>query len=248
MKKIFYSVLLFIAAVAGAQEPVVYVAAKTGLSIREKPETSAKVLGKIPYGTKISLSAMNEAAKNINTEGLSGTWRKVTYDNKTGYIVDSYLFSIPPPKASAKTMKDYLAQLSAPAGAKLEIKKTGIEGEGSILNKQLYKNGAEWHEFLGYEYNSDTYFLPDFTMQQGFLLIRLLEEFKEAVSEKDEFPVKSKTVNKGDHEYAIKVENETVTDLPLINRITIEFESGAYYKLELFQLDNQLVVFYGGGV
>ena len=31
-----------------------YVAAKTGLSIREKPEAASKVLDKIPYGTKVT--------------------------------------------------------------------------------------------------------------------------------------------------------------------------------------------------
>ena len=80
-----------------------------------------------------------------------------------------------------------------------------IEESGWEITKQLYKNGAEWHHFSGYEYGSDTYFLPGFTMEQGFLLVRLIPEFKEVFGEKDEFPTENKTFKKGDVEYTINV-------------------------------------------
>lgn len=247
MKKLFVGAVVFYSIGVAAQESSMYVAAKAGLSIREKPDVSAKVLDKIPYGTNIILKESNEEAKKINTEGMTGYWKKVTYNNKTGYIVDAYLFPFAPPKSGVKTMKDYLAQLSAPFGSKLVVK-NGNEEMQTETHKQLFKNGGEWHEFHGYEFSSVTYFVPGFTVQQGFLLIRMIAEFNEAITDKDEFPTRDKTYKKGEREYSIKVEKEQITDVPWIKKISIEFESGAIYNFEMHEIDNQLVIYYGSGV
>lgn len=247
MKKVFLLPLLFSAINMAAQENALYVAAKNGLNIRDKPDVNAKVLDKIPYGTKISLQEAGEESKRISTEGLTGYWRKVTYNNKTGYIIDSYLFPMAPPKTTVRTMKEYLSQLSAPYSSVLTVK-NGNEETGYQVSKQLYKNGAEWHEFQGYEYGSATYFIPEFTMQQGFLLVRMIAEFSGAIGEKDEFPGKDKTYKKEDREYSIKVEKEMIGDTPWIKRISVEFEAGAIYDFEMYQIDNQLVIFYSSGV
>lgn len=237
--------------VSAAQMPgSFYVASKSGLSIRDKPDAKATVIGKIPYGTKVSIT-YPETETGITTEGISGVWAKTTFNGKTGYIVNSYLFPVAPPKATIKTMKDYLAQLSTPFGGKLVVKNgtlNNIEEGGWQLQKQLYKNGAEWHEFSGYEYGSNTFFLPEFTMTQGFLLLRLIPEFSGVWTEKDEFPVTSKTIKKGEVEYEIKVEKEMLGDTPWIKKISIGFADGAVYNFEMYQLDNQLVIFYGSGV
>ena len=228
-----------------------YVAAKTGLSMRDKPDAGAKVLDKIPYGTKITIIRSEEELKSIVTEGIEGYWQKVKYNNKTGYILDSYLFPWAPPKlVTVKEMKNYFAQLTVPFGAKLIVKSgtmNNIEDGGWQLDKQLYKNGAEWHQFHGYEYGSNTYFLPDFTLQQGFLLLRLIPEFNQLFGEKDEFPTKTTTVKKGEVEYLIRVD-KWQEDSPFIQKIHIEFSPDASYIFDMYIQDNQLVIFYGSGV
>jgi Bacterial SH3 domain len=242
---ICYSIL------AGAQENFLYVAARAGLNIREKPETTAKVLDKIPYAAKVTREETGEQNKRIVTEGFIGYWQQVTYNNKTGYIIDAYLLPYPPPKADTRTLKEYLAQISAAFGDSLVINNgamNNVEEGGSQLIKQLYKNGSECHEFQGYEYNSMTYFLPGFTMQQAFLLVRLIPEFADYVSEKDEFIINSKKVKKRGREYEYKIEKEVFGDTPWINRIKIGFEDGAIYDFEMFQIDNQVVIFYSAGV
>lgn len=235
-----------------AQQRTLYVAAKSGLSIREKPSTTAKVLDKIPYGTKITLMNTEEESVSVITEGLQGYWEKVSYNNKTGYIVNSYLLPLPPPKTgTVKGMEDYFKQVYTPFGTKLVVKngqRENIEEGGYELHKQLYKNGAEWHRFMGYEYGSDTWFLPDLTMQQGFILLRLIPEFKDIFSDKDEFPIADRTFKKGEREYSIKVDKEQYGDYPWIKRISIEYEDGAIYTFEMYQIDNQLVITYGSGV
>jgi Bacterial SH3 domain len=228
-----------------------YVAAKTGLSIREKPDAGAKVLDKIPYGAKVVLLDNNEQSVGLRTEGLLGYWRKVNYNGKIGYILDSYLLPVAPPKAGTKDMKTWLAQVTVPFGNKLVIGSNtpkDSDEPGWQLHKQFYKNGAETHQFLGYEYGSNTYFLPEFTMQQAFLLLRMMPEFEEVVGAKDEFPLESKKLKKGEKEYDIKVDKEMISTEPWVKRISIEFEDGAIYSFELYQVDNQIVIFYGAGV
>jgi hypothetical protein len=235
-----------------AQQRSLWVAAKSGLSIREKPSTTAKVLDKIPYGTKISLLNTEEESVSVITEGMQGYWEKVSFNNKTGYIVSSYLLPLPPPKLSTvKEMQDYFKQVYTPFGTKLVVKsgqRENIEEGGYEQHKQLYKNGAEWHKFMGYEYGSDTWFLPDLTMQQGFILLRLIPEFNAVFGEKDEFPISDRTFKKGEREYSIKVDKEQYSDYPWIKRISIEYEDGAIYTFEMYQIDNQLVITFGSGV
>lgn len=237
---------------AVAQQQSFWVAAKSGLSIREKPSTTAKVLDKIPYGTKISPINTEEEAISIITEGMQGYWEKVSFNNQTGYIVSSYLLPLPPPKlGTVKEMGDYFKQVYTPFGNKLIVKsgqRENIEEGGYEQHKQLYKNGAEWHRFMGYEYGSDTWFLPELTLQQGFVLLRLIPEFKDVFGEKDEFPLADRTFKKGDREYSIKVEKEQFADYPWIKRISIEYEDGAIYTFEMYQIDNQLVITFGSGV
>ena len=256
MRKVLLFPLLFFSLVVAAQQSgTMYVAAKSGLSIREKPEAGAKVLDKIPYGTKITLIPDTIELKSLVTEGVLGYWQKVKYNNKTGYILDSYLFPWPPPKlATIKEMKNYLAQVTVPFGSKLVVKSArinnNIEMDGWELTKQLYKNGAEWHHYSGYESGSDTYFLPEFSMEQGFLLLRLIPEFKDVFGEKEEFPAENKTYKKGDVEYTVTV-NKLVWEgqpHPYVEKIHIEFSPDVSFSFDMYMVENQLVISFGGGV
>lgn len=258
MKKLFIAAVVttLLAISVAAQSGVQYVAAKSGLSMRETPAASAKVVEKIPYGTKVSIIEEDGDWKEIITEGLTGYWRKVKFNNKTGYIVDSYLLPWPPPKINTtKYLKQYLTQVTTFFGQKLVIKsgkEVQLTESGWELHKQLYKNGAGYHEFFGYEYGSDTYFLPGFSLQQGFLLCRLLDEFSEVFGEKGEFPTANKKFKKGEREYDIQLlkrnTEEEYGGPSTIEKIKIFYEDGAYYQFEMYLHDGQLVIFFSGGV
>ena len=228
-----------------------YVAAKNGLSVRKDPGATASVLDKIPYGTKVTLLEDNNEWAEATGDGLKGNWRKVKYNNKMVYISSIYLFPFPPPKATVKDMTSYLAQLAVPFGSKLVVKSPARPDDDMTweLHKQLYKNGAEWHRFIGYEYDSDTYFLPEFTLEQAFLLVRLLPQFKDVFGEKDEYPSETRTFKKGEHEYKVTVEKETYEGgFSWTRRIRVEYEDGVMYSFEMYQIDNQIVITFGAGV
>lgn len=256
MKKFIFISLLFISFTAICQvSGTMYVAAKSGLNMREAAGTNSKVLENIPYGTTVEIIQADEEYKSQLIENMLGYWQKVKYKNKTGYILDVYLLPwTPPMQGMVKEMKDYIDQVTSPYGKKLIIKSNPnnqYEEASWIIEKQLYYNGAEWHQQTGYEYGSDTWFLPGFTIQQGFLLLRLIPEFKYAIGESDAFPATNKSIKRGEYEqeYKITVEKEDYGNGDAwYKKVSIEYEDGAFYELQMFLIDNQLVISFSSGV
>lgn len=252
MKKIIVTLVIILFYSSAFSQFTYYAAAKAGLSMREQPNTNAKVIEKIAYGEKLITVAEEGAAIGISTEGFNGYWWKVKYNNKTGYIVNSYVLPMPPPKATVKKLSDYFAQVSSKAAAPLVIKKSDAAmaemGELS-LTKQLYKNGMEWHSTQGYEYGSDLYLLPDFTIEQCFLLVRLIGQYPDVVAEKDPFPTKNTTIKNEIGDKSIEVERDKYEGKPgPVKKIKIGAAQGAVTEFEIFMLDTQAVIFWTSGV
>jgi uncharacterized protein YgiM (DUF1202 family) len=259
MRKLFLPLFIFTSFFSSAQtESVkdvykeVYVAAKSGLSIRQKPELGSAVLEKIPYGTKTKvIYNYNEEVKTVSTEGMEGTWIKTTYKGKTGYVVDTYTLPVPMPGAAVKTMKEYLAQISTVASPALTLKNgttQEITESGYVLKKQLYKNGAEHHAVQWYEANEDVYFLPELTLQQGFVLVRLIPEFKTVFAANDVFPTENKIKKPKPEEADYKITVKKIEGIKMVSDIIVEFSDGAFYTFHMFEMAGQLVISFGGGV
>ena len=120
------------------------------------------------------------------------------------------------------------------------------------IKQTVLQNGASYQEFLAYEYGSTHYFLPGFTLQQRFLLCRLIPEFKEIFGEKDEFPAASKKFKKGELEYEIelrkKVDEPEYSGPFTIEKIRMGFADGADYQFQMYIIENQLVISFSAGV
>lgn len=252
MKKIIVSFCALLFCSASFSQLVYYAAAKAGLSMREQPGTAAKILEKIPYGEKLIIVANTEQQVAIATEGFTGFWWKVKYNEKVGYIVSSYLLPQPAPKAGTKTIADYFGQVSSANGNPLVIKKSDAalqEMGESTLTKQLYKNGMEWHKAEGYENGSALYIIPDFTIEQCFLLVRIIGQYPDLIAEKDVFPSKNAVIKNptGDKAFEVMRDKEDGPSGP-IKKIKITLAQGAYTEFEIFMLDTQVVIFYSSGV
>ena len=205
MKIVLLFLSIFISSSLVAQTSfTLYIAAKNGLTIRERPDITSNTVDKIPYGEKVEISYDYNEVKEFVSEGLKGYWAKVTYNGKSGYIADNYLLPEAPPKDNVSNLKQYLAQISSPVSEPIEVKtKDETDKEYTFLKKQLYKNGGEYHESISYT-STEIYFLPGFNIQKAFVLMRLLSEYKTAFNISDAFPAKNKTMKRGD----IKVDTE----------------------------------------
>jgi hypothetical protein len=87
-----------------------YVAAESGLSLRDQPDVSGKMLTKLAYGEAIGV--LEETDKNLvvldRGEKVSGKWVKVETRNHIGYVFDGYLSS----EKIAKTIRLKLKDLN----------------------------------------------------------------------------------------------------------------------------------------
>lgn len=252
MKKLLAIAFVICFCLPGFPQHTYYAAAKAGLSMREQPGISAKIVDKIPYGDKLTTVAGDANQPAISTEGFNGFWWKISYNGKTGYIVSSYVLPLPAPKAGTKTLSDYFLQVSAVNGSPLTIKKSNAalnEMGESEFTKQLYKNGTEWHRSQGYEFGSDVYMLPDFTIEQCYLLVRLIGQYPELIGDKDVFPSKNSTTKNpvGDKTIEVIRDKQEGPGGP-IQKIKITLAQGAYTEFEIFMLDTQAVIFYSSGV
>lgn len=87
-----------------------YVSAESGLSLRDQPDVSGKMLTKLAYGEAIGvLEKTNKQLVVLDAgEKVSGEWVKVETRNHIGYVFDGYLSS----KKIAKTIRLKLKDLN----------------------------------------------------------------------------------------------------------------------------------------
>jgi uncharacterized protein YgiM (DUF1202 family) len=248
-------VLVATSVMAAAQNTIGYVCYSTGLNMRKQPSIKAEVLGKIPYATKISYNAKKLDTVPVIVEGMTGYWLPVTHQGKKGYVLSCYLTTLKPPTKGTKNMEDYLLQISALHGGTLIVSNdviTTIEAGGRKSTKQLYKNGAQHNTFYMYEYSSDTYMIPKISMEEAFLLLRQIEEFSDFFTEKEEFPTKSKKWEKQINNAAIpatlSIFNYDNDRNNRVNKITMQLDQGGLQVLDIYMLEDEIIIFKSFGV
>lgn len=93
LKMILAIGFVFNLAVLTAQQEEAYVAAESGLSLRDQPDVSGKMLTKLAYGEAIGV--LEETDNNLvvldGGEKISGKWVKVETRNHIGYVFNGYL-------------------------------------------------------------------------------------------------------------------------------------------------------------
>jgi hypothetical protein len=80
-------------------------------------------------------------------------------------------------------------------------------------------------------------------------LLRLIKPYPLIIGEADAFPIKNATVKKANSGKTITVEKEVYTESNFyIKKIKYEVDDGVIYNLEIYELDNQTVIYFNGGV
>jgi len=252
MKALIVFGILLLGSLIAVSQSAYYSATKAGLSLREQPATGAKGWDKISYGEKLILSTDNGERVLVSSEGFSGIWLKVTYKGKTGYVASCYTLPLAPPKEGVKTLKAYFAQVSSTAGSPLVVKNTDAamaEMGESTLTKQLYKNGMEWQKTEAYENGSELYLLPGFSIDQCFLLLRLLNMYPTLIGDKDPLPQKNSSSKGATLTKTVEVEKEkNMGNPPPVKKIAIITEEGAITQLEIYTIDQQGIIYWTSGV
>ncbi len=88
-----------------------FVAERSGLVLRAKPDKSASKLAIIPYGTQLRIDEDDKNPSSILIEGMQSTWAATEYRGKSGYIATLYLLPLPVPDAGCEDFECYGLQL-----------------------------------------------------------------------------------------------------------------------------------------
>ncbi len=77
----------------------------SNLNMRDKPSIKGKVIGLIPYGSKIVI--LRKTNQTYKSEGIKGFWVKIRYRQKSGYVFDGYMSKLPPPPVNCRDLHHY---------------------------------------------------------------------------------------------------------------------------------------------
>ncbi len=188
MKKIVMLMILCIPIVAYTQETM-FVAAKSGLSLRATKSISGNNITSIPYGEKVSIDSITE---QITIDGFNSSWAAITYKEHHGYVVNAYLLPIAPPSISISELENYAEQLSTKACQPI-VNIDGDTATGFVVTdkKTLYKNGFIYTVHNNYEYISESLVIPGISIQQAYIIVQNIPYLKNFLPIDGKFPEKS---------------------------------------------------------
>lgn len=172
---------------------IVFIAAITGMNLREAPHRNSKVIHSLPYSQKVEVLEKTDITEVI--DGLEGEWIKVGVEGKEGYIFNGYILSVLPPNLHpTTTMESYFSENLLTKGQKEvsrkvydisseSYKKTKIPAEKAVVEnesdlfeiRQEYAGGFVYSEEMAYESRQEIGFLPGLTIQEGFLMARVFQ-------------------------------------------------------------------------
>ncbi len=138
----------------------VYCYGQGGLIIRSSPSLDGERIGKINYLDSLKVSAdfaNHNKEDEMLVDGFKGHWVKVNYQHTEGYVFSGFLLPFNLQNLQADTLKNI---------------EEGIEESYRKYLKVSFNNILFYEYEAYYEGGTDTYTIPNFTFQEGFLFFR----------------------------------------------------------------------------
>jgi hypothetical protein len=197
-----------------------YVLAASGLRMRTGPSLKSEKMDVVEYGEKIQV-IMDDDIQPIVVNGVKGRMLKVIYKNKTGYMFEGYLSSIPVPEKE-QTYAAYARQLKR-------------KGYDANFEEHWSKENP-----IGYE----TLTLPTKNLQEAFLIIQRLNIFPISFDLPTNANPKSLTTRINGKTVNLKVNKPNPThsrtftffvSLEYYDQVTIDFKFNTQKTLEVIE-------------
>lgn len=247
LPKIAFGLILFCAlAFNTVAQSTFYAASKSGLNLRQDPDGNSAVITKIPYGAKVT-KAGEVSQYTLTTEGMAAQWQRVLYEGRPGYVADVYLLPFAPPALPlAAGLEGYLKSLSAQVGSSKKTVSTIMEAGETTVERRMYQNGMCYRMFNGYEYGSETIWLPGITLPQAFVLARLLSPEAGLLSTSDIFPSRSVDPDSPSR-HSVKV-TKPYPDSNWVTALNYEWCNAGCYQLEIRYEEGEVSITISSGV
>lgn len=229
--------------ILGKLSAQVYVAAPSGLSLRETADPTSQRIQLIPYGKQPDEFTFSYDYPD-QIDGYSGYWCKAKYSGKTGYIFSGYTLSFPPPDKSETLIDDYLKRAFEKIVFQDSVAdKSNEDKENAYLYRTCYENGIVFTYTYGYEWHEYSLINLPLQIDQTYLLVCLLDR---------QFQCVYKTITTGENELSINFPpkgKSSYHGYEIVNenrlQVTINTE---HYFIKIFYLNGRSALSWGGGV
>jgi hypothetical protein len=144
---------LFVSIVIHAQNLTKYVAAKSGLIIRDKPSADGEIIDVLDFNEKVGIES------NLHLDTIQyrvANWHRIRVDssNVSGYVFGGYLNRKPLPDFEYSSLRIFMNHLIESYEVEYEIKREGEESlkfqnrsiriQGSVNHLLVHDYGYEW--------------------------------------------------------------------------------------------------------
>ena len=139
----------------------------SGVKLRDKP--GGTVLQTVPYGSKV----VTLEAKNNNfpthVEGISGSWVKVKFNDKMGYVFDGFLSRLPAPSLTDANLQAYAKREFKILSEELPlsyVEDSDLGSSGSnVMFFEWYNQRLAYSNYFYYEGGSESICIPGISIE-----------------------------------------------------------------------------------
>ena len=189
-----------------------YVWARSGLNIRMDPNIKARKIGKLAHGSQVIIQSVSDQNFNVkepylkdNTDGkdfdevakmpeeytsliLTGRWIKIKSGKKEGYVIDIFLLKYRAP-TSKMSFSEFVSGLdSSPLKGKKTVYTNEEDGNEYSYIEFKSKSGIEIVDGDGQFDSGKSIYIPEMTIEEGYVLYSHFEELENAKRIKLEYP------------------------------------------------------------
>jgi hypothetical protein len=190
-----------------------YVHALSGLRLRDSASETGAVVATIPYGEKIKI--LSNESRIDTLYGLQGSWSKVEWNQKSGYVFNGFLSRYPLLK------KDYDWDLYFKE-SKIPFKEETIDLQGTGVNKTIYT-------------------LENISVEEVFFMLRSNNFYKETLKSID-LQKKSQHVVNSKNNFTVDC-SVTRNSQGQIELIDVQIQTGGDENYTIKRIDNNKTEF-----
>ncbi len=224
----------------------------SGIKLRDKP--GGTVLQSIPYASKVVTLEPKNNIFPVTVEGIKGSWVKVNFNEKIGYVFDGFLSRLPAPSLTDANLRAYVKREFKVLSNDLPLSYWADSDLGASGNTVLFLewNGEKcaYENHFYYEGGGENLSLPGVSLEEAYLLVRVIERdayeyvLKEAVHPEDfdRRPYTEFILNGTSFEVA---DDGTVTEKNDFYRC--DLTSGCDYQVTINKYENFVLINIGGG-
>lgn len=148
----------------------------SGIKLRERP--GGTVLQSIPYASKLVTLEAKSNTFPATVEGIKGSWVKVNFNDKIGYVFDGFLSRLPPPSLTDANLRAYVKREFKVLSDDLPLSYLENSDLGATGNSVLFLewNGMKcaYENHFYYEGGGENLAIPGVSLEEAYLLVRIM--------------------------------------------------------------------------